>query len=206
MNNNEFTLVGKYKQTITKIVDVIFTIAMAVFIAVSHGEQNLIGTHIFKFFACIFIAFGLLLYTIKNSSKKELLYDVLFKVITLTSISIILALTIEKIDFSGLYSVFYLMYIFILYSLLNKKSFWVINGEKKLLTSKEFLQIRFNKTISWIPTLLMFVAILIPGIFNFPTIGYIISLVVGYIIELVIVYLAFKLSPHSPSNNKFSQN
>ncbi|MEK3726615.1 hypothetical protein [Lysinibacillus sp. FSL W8-0953] len=203
--NNRF--ISKHKNIFVKIIDTIFTVSMAIFITISHGEENFVGTHAFKFFAATFMAFGLLLYTLKKLSRTEMLLDVVFKVVAITGISIITAtLTASNIDFSGLNSAFYLLFIILLYSILNKKSKWRINGEDKICSSKEFLQYRYSKTISYMPTILIFIALLIPGIFNFTTTGFVISMSIGYSIELLVVYIADKIYPTGPSNTDINEN
>lgn len=203
--NNRF--ISKHNNIFVKIIDTIFTVCMAIFITISHGEENFVETHAFKFFAATFMAFGLLLYTLKKLSKTEMLLDVVFKVMAITGISIITAaLTTSNIDFSGLNSAFYLLFIILLYSILNKKSKWRINGEDKTCSSKEFLQYRYSKTISYMPTILIFIALLIPGIFNFTTTGFVISMSIGYSIELLVVYIADKIYPTGPSNTDINEN
>lgn len=186
-----YSLFDKHRNRITVLVEALFVIFMTVLIYISHSSssQDFVDTHQFKLFASLFMAFGILSYTLKNQSGIQLWEDILVRLFTVSTPIIIIGMLTDVVDVNALYPIFYLIAIIILYRIINRKSTWTINGVTKKCSSREYLLEKYGRTISIVPNTLLFVGILIPGIIDFNVWGFVVSLIVAFLIEQILVFM-----------------
>ncbi|MFJ7669686.1 hypothetical protein ACIQXI_21680 [Lysinibacillus sp. NPDC097195] len=181
---------NKHRNRITVLTEALFTISMTVLIFISHSSsQDFVGTHLFKLFASLFMVFGLLSYSLKNQSGIQLWEDIVVRLFTILIPVIIIGKFTNVVDVSGVYPVIYLVVIITLHLFINRKSNWNIHGEIKKCSSREYLLEKYGRTVSIVPNTLMFIALLVPGVFNFPVWGFVTSLVVAFAIEHILVFI-----------------
>ena len=182
----------EYREGITAVSEAIFTISMTMLIYLSHiGSQDFVGTHPFKFFSSLFMAFGLLTYALKNQSRIQLAGDVFLKTLIVLVPTIIIMKLTNTVDSSGLYPIFYLTIIVFFHIVINWKSDWE-RGTIKNLSSREYLLQKYGRNISIMPNTLMFIGLIVPGVFNFPVEGFVWSLIVVFAIEHIVVFILGK--------------
>lgn len=188
-----FNVINKINQWYSKkisiigwIVEACYIFSMTVFIFISHEADGFFHTHTFKLFASLFVFFGLWHFSIKNSSFKKMLSDILIKTAALFGVIITIGELTGVIKATGLYSA--LLYpgtLVLMYWLKNRKSNWPGFSEK--LSASEYREQSFGLNAKVIPDILWFVIILIAGILNISTMLYIILLLFSFSVEIIFV-------------------
>lgn len=181
-----------YEKIISVLVDFMYTVSMTVLIFLGHNVPGFIETHPYRLFASLFMAFGILSYEIKKQTMKKMILDLTSKFFATLLAAIIIAKLTGTVNVKGMYSVIYPIIVIFIYGFINRKSNWTVNGKIKSLSSRKYLSEKFGSTVSAIPILLLFTALVLPGIFNVSIIFFVLSLLVAFVLENIIVYILEK--------------
>jgi hypothetical protein len=180
----------KRKKFIEIIVENIYLLSMTVFIFLGHSVEGYIGSYSYKLFASLFMSFGIWTYEIKKQEPKKKLTELLAKFVTVLLAVFIISEISGIVQLSGLNSsVLYPAFTIFIYWLIHRKSKW---GSNLYCSSREYLEQKFGRTASIIPSIILFLAVLVPGIFNASTTMFVASLVIGFTLEQIFVILCFK--------------
>ncbi|MCZ8515329.1 hypothetical protein O9H85_23540 [Paenibacillus filicis] len=190
MLNQMLEFYDKRQKLVEGIIESIYFFSMTVLIFVSHNVDGFIESHTFKFFAAMYMSFGLWTYEMKNHAFKKMLIDLFVKFSGIFAAAIVIAKLTGVVKLTGLYSsVFYPLTVVILYMLANRKSKW---GSDFHGSSAEYLNHRFGRAVSVVPKIILFFAVLVPGILNASVKMFLISLVIGFAIEYIFVAMCFR--------------
>ncbi|MBT2286949.1 hypothetical protein J7E78_25855 [Paenibacillus polymyxa] len=168
------------------IIEACYIFSMTVFIFISHETEGFLHTHTFKLFASLFVFFGLWHFSVKKSSFKKMLSDILLKTVALFAAIVVIGELTGVIKTTGLYSaLFYPTTLLLMFWLKNRKSNWPGFSEK--LSASEYREKKFGLNAKVIPDVLWFIVILIAGVLNVSTILYVLLLLLSFGVEIIFV-------------------